>query len=131
VPAEYRERVEAARHELIDHAVSHDETVIEKYLNGEELTTDEIRHAIRTATVGGFIVPVLCGASFKNKGVQALLDAVIDYLPSPLEVAAIEGHTPHNDTHKETREVADDAPFAGLAFKIATDPFVGKLTFFR
>jgi len=131
VPDIYKEAVEKARHEVIEAAVTHDEAMIEKYFSGVELTNDEIRHAIRTATVGGFIVPVLCGASFKNKGVQALLDAVIDYLPSPVEVPAIEGHTPHNDTHKETREVNDAAPFAGLAFKIATDPFVGKLTFFR
>jgi len=131
VPDIYKEAVEKARHDVIEAAVTHDEELIGKYLDGHELTNDEIRHAIRKATVGGFIVPVLCGASFKNKGVQALLDAVIDYLPSPVEVPAIEGHTPHNDTHKESREVADDAPFAGLAFKIATDPFVGKLTFFR
>ena len=131
VPDIYKEAVEKARHEVIEAAVTHDEEMIEKYFSGVELTNDEVRHAIRTATVGGFIVPVLCGASFKNKGVQALLDAVIDYLPAPNEVPAIEGHTPHNDTNKETRKVQDDAPFAGLAFKIATDPFVGKLTFFR
>ncbi len=131
VPDIYREAVEKARHEVIEAAVTHDEEMIEKYFSGVELTNDEVRHAIRTATVGGFIVPVLCGASFKNKGVQALLDAVIDFLPAPNEVPAIEGHTPHNDTNKETRQVQDDAPFAGLAFKIATDPFVGKLTFFR
>ncbi|MGK2963149.1 MAG: elongation factor G, partial [Gemmatimonadaceae bacterium] len=131
VPDIYKEAVEKARHDVIEAAVTHDEVMIEKYFSGVELTNDEVRHAIRTATVGGFIVPVLVGASFKNKGVQALLDAVIDYLPSPVEVPAIEGHTPHNDTNKETREVNDEAPFSGLAFKIATDPFVGKLTFFR
>ncbi len=131
VPDIYKEAVEKARHDLIDAAVNHDDTLIEKYLDGAELTPDEIRHAVRAATVGGFIVPVLCGASFKNKGVQALLDAVIDFLPSPIEVPAITGHTPHNDTNVETRDVQDDAPFSGLAFKIATDPFVGKLTFFR
>ena len=131
VPDIYKEAVEKARHDVIEAAVTHDEAMIEKYFSGVELTNDEVRHAIRTATVGGFIVPVLVGASFKNKGVQALLDAVIDYLPSPVEVPAIEGHTPHNDTNKESREVNDEAPFAGLAFKIATDPFVGKLTFFR
>jgi elongation factor G len=133
VPADYKDAVEQARHELIDHAVavSHDDALAEKYLGGEELTPDEIRKAIRTATVTGGMIPVLCGASFKNKGVQALLDAVIDFLPSPLEVSAIEGHLPHHDDTKATRPVADDAPFAALAFKIATDPFVGKLTFFR
>jgi elongation factor G len=133
VPADYKDAVEQARHELIDHAVavSHDDALAEKYLNGEELTPDEIRKAIRTATVTGGMIPVLCGASFKNKGVQALLDAVIDFLPAPVDVKAIEGHLPHHDEHKSERPVSDDAPFAALAFKIATDPFVGKLTFFR
>jgi elongation factor G len=131
VPDELKEAVEKARHDVIEAAVSHDEVLIEKYFSGTDLTNDEIRHAIRAATVGGFIVPVLCGAAFKNKGVQAMLDAVIDFLPSPVEVPAIEGHVPGKDDEKDTRQVADDAPFAGLAFKIATDPFVGKLTFFR
>src|SRR5512133_2087217 len=121
VPAEYKDAVEAARHEVLEAAVSQDETLLEKYLGGEELTDAEVRRAIRSATIAGHIVPVLCGASFKNKGVQALLDAIIDYLPSPKDVPAIQGHLPHHDK----------APFAALAFKIATDPFVGKLTFFR
>jgi elongation factor G len=131
VPAEFHDAVEAARHAVIEAAVAHDETLLEKYLGGEELTLDEIRHAIRMATVANHIVPVLCGASFKNKGVQALLDAVIDYLPSPIDVPAVEGHVPDHNEMVDTREVSDEAPFAGLAFKIATDPFVGKLTFFR
>jgi len=131
VPAEYRDRVEQARHEAIDHAVANDDSVMEKYLNGEELSCEEIRGAIRKATVAGKMIPVLCGASFKNKGVQALLDAVIDYLPAPVDVQAIQGHLPHHDEHHAERPVSDEAPFAALAFKIATDPFVGKLTFFR
>ncbi|MFN8571946.1 MAG: elongation factor G [Gemmatimonadaceae bacterium] len=131
VSPEFHDRVEAARHELIEAAVEHDEHLMEKYLAGNELTIEEIRQAIRKATTGMHIVPVLCGASFKNKGVQALLDAVIDYLPCPLDVPAIEGHLPHHDETFESRDVSDDAPFAALAFKIATDPFVGKLTFFR
>src|SRR5690242_14289392 len=131
VPDQYRDAVEQARHELIDHAVANDDSVMEKYLNGEELSCEEIRGAIRKATVAGKMIPVLCGASFKNKGVQALLDAVIDYLPAPVDVKAIEGHLPHHDEHRATREASDDAPFAALASKIATDPFVGKLTFFR
>jgi elongation factor G len=133
VPAEFKDAVEQARHDAIDHAVasSHDDELMEKYLGGEELTMDEIRRAIRTATVTGGMIPVLCGASFKNKGVQALLDAVIDYLPSPMDVPPIKGHLPHHDDTFDTRPPSDDAPFAGLAFKIATDPFVGKLTFFR
>jgi len=131
VPAEYRAAVEAARHAVIEAAVTYDEALLEKYLGGEELTVEEIRHAIRVATIGNHIVPILCGASFKNKGVQALLDAVIDYLPSPIDVPAVEGHVPDHNEAVDSREVSDTAPFAGLAFKIATDPFVGKLTFFR
>ncbi|HEU4630089.1 MAG TPA: elongation factor G [Gemmatimonadaceae bacterium] len=131
VPAEFQEAVEAARHAVIEAAVEHDEALMEKYLGGEELTVPEIRRAIRQATIAMQITPVLCGASFKNKGVQALLDAVIDYLPAPVDVPAIQGHLPHHDETFDTREVSDDAPFSALAFKIATDPFVGKLTFFR
>jgi elongation factor G len=131
VPEAYRERVEAARHEVIEAAVEHDETLLEKYLGGEELSFEEIQRAIRKATTSGSIVPVLCGASFKNKGVQALLDAVIDYLPSPEDIPAIKGHLPlHDDTQVE-RCASDNEPFSALAFKIATDPYVGRLTFFR
>ena len=129
VPEQFRAAMERARHDVIEAAVSHDEALIEKYFSGTELTNDEIRHAIRSATVGGFIVPVLCGAAFKNKGVQAMLDAVVDFLPSPVDVPAVEGHLPNGDVAE--RRPSDDDPFAGLAFKIATDPFVGKLTFFR
>jgi elongation factor G len=133
VPAEYKDAVEKARHELVDHAVAvaHDDVMMEKYLAGEELSFEEIRRAIRAATVTGAMVPVLCGASFKNKGVQALLDAVIDYLPAPVDIKAIKGHLPHHDETFAERPPSDDAPFAALASKIATDPFVGKLTFFR
>ncbi|MFL5496910.1 MAG: elongation factor G [Gemmatimonadaceae bacterium] len=129
VPEEYRDAMEKARHDVIEAAVSHDEALIEKYFSGKELTNDEIRHAIRSSTVGGFIVPVLCGAAFKNKGVQAMLDAVVDFLPSPVDVPAVEGHLPNGEPG--ARHPSDEEPFAGLAFKIATDPFVGKLTFFR
>ncbi len=131
VPADMKDIVEKTRHELVEAAIQYDDELIEKYLAGEELTHDEIRHAIRAATCKMHFVPVLCGASFKNKGVQALLDAVIDFLPAPIDVPAIEGHSPLHDETKETRDVSDTAPFAALAFKIATDPFVGKLTFFR
>jgi elongation factor G len=131
VPEEFKDAMEQARHDVIEAAVMHHDRLIEKYLGGETLTEDEIREAIRVATIGGHIVPVLCGASFKNKGVQALLDAVIDYLPAPVDVKAIQGHLPHHDATQDTRDPTDDAPFAALAFKIATDPFVGKLTFFR
>jgi elongation factor G len=131
VPEIYREAMELARHEVIEASVVHDESLLEKYLSGEELTLDEIQRAIRKATIGGHIVPVLCGAAFKNKGVQALLDSVIDYLPAPMDVQAISGHLPHHDETYATRQVSDEEPFAALAFKIATDPFVGKLTYLR
>jgi elongation factor G len=133
VPAEFKDAVEKARHDVIDHAVAvaQDDTLMEKYLGGEELSMEEIRSAIRKATVTGKMIPVLCGASFKNKGVQALLDAVIDYLPAPVDIPPIKGHLPHHDETIVEREPSDDAPFAALASKIATDPFVGKLTFFR
>src|ERR671913_479578 len=131
VPEAYRDRVEAARHEVIEAAVEHDDELLEKYLGGADLSYEEIQRAIRKATTGGSIVPVLCGASFKNKGVQALLDAVIDYLPSPMDVPPIVGHAPlHDDTHIE-RCASDGEPFSALAFKVATDPYVGRLTFFR
>ncbi|HSE53211.1 MAG TPA: GTP-binding protein, partial [Gemmatimonadales bacterium] len=131
VPAAYSERVEQARHEVIEAAVEFDDKLMEKYLGGADLSLDEIDIAIRKATCAGAIVPVLCGASFKNKGVQALLDAVVDYLPSPVDIKPVQGHLPqHDDTHVE-RKASDDEPFAALAFKVATDPFVGRLTFFR
>src|SRR5579862_7791102 len=131
VPPDMVDLVEKTRHELVEAAIQYDDELIEKYLNHQELTNDEIRHAIRAATIKMKFVPVLCGASFKNKGVQALLDAVVDYLPSPKDVPPIQGHLPTHDETFETREVDDATPFAALAFKIATDPFVGKLTFFR
>ena len=131
VPAQFKDAVEEARHAVIEHAVALDDELMEKYLNGEELSMDEIRRAIRKATVTGKMIPVLCGASFKNKGVQALLDAVIDYLPAPVDIPPIQGHLPHHDETIAERAPSDDEPFAALASKIATDPFVGKLTFFR
>ena len=131
VPEQYHALVEQYRSELIEAAVEHDDVLMEKYLGGTELTFDEIQTAIRKATVAGAFVPVLCGASFKNKGVQALLDAVIDYLPSPVDVPAIKGHLPLHDETPAERRTADDEPFSALAFKVATDPYVGRLTFFR
>src|SRR6476620_11004346 len=110
VPAQYQPMVEQYRREMLEAAVEFDDVLMEKYLGGTALTFDEIQSVIRKATCAGSIVPVLCGASFKNKGVQALLDAVIDYLPSPVDIPAIEVNTPHNDTHKDIREVKDDAP---------------------
>jgi elongation factor G len=131
VPEAYREKVEQVRHELIEAAVEHHDRLLEKYLGGEELTEAEIHEAIRHATIKDGFVPVLCGASFKNKGVQALLDAVIDYLPSPMDIPPVRGHLPlHDATHVE-RCASDAEPFSALAFKIMTDPYVGRLTYFR
>jgi len=131
VPDALKETIEELRHTLLEAAIEHDDELIEKYLAGEELTNEELRHAIRAATIKGAIFPVFCGSAFKNKGVQTLLDGVIDYLPSPVDIPAIQGHLPHKSETFESREASDDAPFAALAFKIATDPYVGKLTFFR
>jgi len=131
VPDSLKDTVAELRHNLLEAAVEHDDELIEKYLAGEELTNDELRHAIRVATIKGVIFPVFCGSAFKNKGVQPLLDGVIDYLPSPVDIPPIKGHLPHHDETFETREASDDAPFSALAFKIMTDPYVGKLTFFR
>src|SRR5687768_5309518 len=131
VPEAYRDKVEQVRHELIEAAVEHHDRLLEKYLGGEELTEAEIHEAIRNATIKDGFVPVLCGASFKNKGVQALLDAVIDYLPSPMDIPPVRGHLPlHDDTHVE-RCASDAEPFSALAFKVMTDPYVGRLTYFR
>ena len=130
IPTAYEADVEDLRRELIEATVEYDDELIQKYLEGHELTVDEIRHAVRAATVKVGITPVLCGTAFKNKGVQPLLDAVVDYLPSPLDVPPVEGHHPHQDDHV-VRAPDDAGPFAALAFKIATDPHVGKLTFIR
>jgi elongation factor G len=119
------------RHELVDVVSQFDEKVLEKYVGDEEITADDLRHAVRAATVAGEIVPVLCGTAFKNKGVQPLLDAVVDYLPSPVDVPAISGIQPGKDEHEVVRDASDDEPFAALAFKIMSDPYVGKLTYFR
>ncbi len=131
VPSSLTDTITELRHELIEAAVEHDDQLIEKYLAGEELTNDEVRHAIRAATLKGALFPVFCGSAFKNKGVQPLLDGVIDYLPSPVDIPPIRGHLPYHDETFEVREASDDAPFSALAFKIMTDPYVGKLTFFR
>jgi elongation factor G len=131
VPAALQERVKAMRHELLEAVVESDDTILHKYLEGQELSEDEVRTVVRKATIAGRIVPVLCGAAFKNKGVQPLLDAVVDFLPAPIDVPAIKGHLPHHDATQAERKASDDEPFAALAFKIMTDPYVGKLTFFR
>jgi elongation factor G len=130
IPAELLDDAEAAREVMLEEISSNDEGLMEKYLGGEELTIDEIKSGIRNATMALQINPVLCGTAFKNKGVQTLLDAVIDYMPSPLDVRPMPGVDP--DTGDAlTRPADDSAPFASLAFKVMTDPFVGQLTFFR
>ncbi|WP_157455403.1 elongation factor G [Carnobacterium maltaromaticum] len=130
IPADYQELAIEWRDKLIEAVAETDEDLMMKYLEGEELTNDEIVKAIREATVKAEFYPVLCGSAFKNKGVQLMLDAVIDYLPSPLDVPAITGTVPGTE-EVVARPADDDAPFAALAFKVMTDPFVGRLTFFR
>jgi len=131
VPDSLMEKAKQLRHELVEAAVEHDEELLEHYLEGTELGEDEVRRAVRKATLAGAITPVMCGASFKNKGVQKLLDAVIDYLPSPLDVPPVSGHLPNHDESVVKRTASDDEPFSALAFKIMTDPFVGRLTYIR
>jgi elongation factor G len=129
IPAELEADAAKFREALVEAAAEGDDALMEKYLEGAEISLDELKAAVRKATLASTMVPVLCGTAFKNKGVQPLLDAVVDYLPSPLDKEAIEGLDPKGET--VTRDAADDAPFSALAFKIMTDPFVGTLTFFR
>ena len=130
IPAEYLEQAEEYREKLIEAVADFDEDLMMKFLEGEEIEEAELKAAIRKATLTVEFFPVLCGTAFKNKGVQLLLDAVIDYLPAPTDVPAIKGVNPKTDEETE-RESTDDAPFSSLAFKVMTDPFVGRLTFFR
>ncbi len=130
IPDDMKEIAETYRSALIEHVAEMDDELMEKYFNGEELTIDEIKRTIRKSTIANSMVPVVCGTSYRNKGVQKLLDAVVDYLPSPLDIGAVHGVDPATGD-EITREVSDDAPFSALAFKIATDPFVGKLCFTR
>ncbi len=131
IPAALLDRVKEMRHLMLEAVVEHDDAILHKYLEGQPLSEAEIRTVLRKATLAGHVVPVICGAAFKNKGVQALLDAVVDFLPAPVDVAAIKGHLPHHDATLAERKASDEEPFAALAFKIMTDPYVGKLTFFR
>ncbi|WJQ85127.1 elongation factor G [Streptococcus parasuis] len=130
IPAEYLEQAKEYREKLVEAVAETDEELTMKYLEGEEITNEELKAAIRKATINVEFFPVLCGSAFKNKGVQLMLDAVIDYLPSPLDIPAIKGVNPDTDAEEE-RHASDEEPFAALAFKIMTDPFVGRLTFFR
>jgi elongation factor G len=131
VPADMREQVERYRTELIEAVAETDDDLMEKYLGGEEPTPDEIKAAIRKMVIAGEIYPVLCGSAFKNKGVQPVLDAVLDYLPSPLDVPAMVGHDVRDETKEILRTPSVDEPFSALAFKVAAHPFFGKLTYVR
>jgi len=131
IPADLQEKADHYRQILLETVAETDEALMEKYFAGEELTEAEIKGAIRKLTVNSEIYPILCGSAFKNKGVQPMLDAVIDYLPSPLDVPAIVGANPNNEEEEVTREPKADGPFAALAFKVMTHPFFGRLTYIR
>ena len=130
IPEDMKELAAQYREQLLEAVAEQDEEIMNKYLEGEEITKEEIKRCLRKATIANEIVPVICGTSYKNKGVQKLLDAVVDYMPSPLDIPAIKGVNPETGEECE-RHAGDDQPFSALAFKIATDPFVGKLCFFR
>jgi len=129
IPEDLKDEALRYREQILEKAAEADESLMEKYVEGAPITSEEIRQAIRKATVGHHVIPVLCGASLKNRGVQPLLDAIVDYLPSPLDVPAIEGVRP--DGESEKRRPADDEPFSALAFKLMNDPFIGYLTYLR
>ena len=132
IRAELLDDAQAAREHMIESVVETDDELMEKYFGGEEITEEEIKKALRTATIEGTVVPVLCGTAFKNKGIQPLLDAIVAYMPSPVDIneGKVKGTDPKTEEPME-REISDDAPFSALAFKIITDPFVGRLSFFR
>jgi len=131
VPAALANEAEDARHQLVDVLSNYDDGIMESYLADEKITADALRRALRAATLANEAVPVLCGSAFKNKGVQPMLDAVVDYLPSPLDLPPTTGTRPGHPDEEDERMAEDDAPFSALAFKIMTDPFVGKLTYLR
>ena len=130
IPAELLAEAEAYRHHMVEAVADASEEMLTKYLEGVEFTNEEIKSGLRKMTIAGTLIPVICGSAYKNKGVQPLLDAVIDYLPSPLDIPAIQGILPRTEEEAE-RPAVDNGPFSALAFKIMTDPFVGKLAFFR
>ncbi|MBE7028984.1 MAG: elongation factor G [Ruminococcaceae bacterium] len=130
IPADMKDKADEYRNNLLESVAELDEDLMMKYLEGEEITTDEIKKVLRQATIDNKIVPVLCGTSYRNKGVQKLLDAVVDFMPAPVDIPAIKGIIPGTET-EEDRPADDNAPFSALAFKIMTDPYVGRLCFFR
>ena len=131
IPDDLKENAEKWRLNLLEEVATYDDNLMERYLDGEEILPDEIKAAIRKATIDGAMVPTFCGSSFKNKGVQRTLDAVIDFLPSPLDLGSVSGYDEDDDTKTIERKPSDKEPLAALAFKIMTDPYVGRLTFFR
>ncbi len=130
IPAEYKDKAEMYRAQLVEVAAEQDDELMEKYFETGELSIEDIKKGIRKGTIAGKINPVVCGTSFKNKGIQKLLDAIVDYMPAPTDIESIKGTKPNTDI-EEDRHSSDTEPFAGLAFKIMTDPYVGRLTFFR
>lgn len=130
IPEDMMDLATQYREKLLDAVSMFDDEIMEMYLEGQEIPTDKIRKAIRQATVAVEMVPVVCGSSYRNKGVQKLLDAIVDYMPAPTDVPAIKGANPKTD-EEEDRHPSDDEPFSALAFKIMTDPYVGRLCFFR
>ena len=130
IPEDMKELAEKYHTELVEHVAELDDNLMDKYLSGEELTINEIKDCIRKSTIANHMVPVTCGTSYKNKGVQKLLDAIVDYMPAPTDIPPIKGTNPETG-EEEVRHSSDEEPFSALAFKIATDPFVGKLCFFR
>ncbi len=131
IPDDMKDKAEEYRTQLLESISEFDEEIMEMYLEGEEIPKEKLVAAIRKATIAGDFVPVLCGTSYRNKGVQKLLDAIVDYLPSPLDIPAVTGHNPSRTKEEVIRHASDDEPFSALAFKIVADPFVGKLAFFR
>ncbi len=131
IPADLKKKAEAFHAQLVESVAEHDDDLLHKFLEGETITAPELKKSLRKSVIGLKLFPVLCGTAFKNKGVQTLLDAVVDYLPSPLDIAATEGVDPDHRDKVVVRKPADDEPFSGLAFKIMADPFVGQLTFVR
>ncbi len=130
IPEDMKELAEKYHTEMVEHVAEQDDEIMDKYLSGEEISVNEIKDCIRKSTIANHMVPVTCGTSYKNKGVQKLLDAIVDYMPAPTDVPAIKGTNPETG-EEEVRHSSDEEPFSALAFKIATDPFVGKLCFFR
>ena len=131
IPDDMNAEAEKWRHHLIEETATYDEHLMEKYLNDEDISSEEIKNAIRKGCLDNTFVPTFCGSAFKNKGVQRLLDAIVDFLPSPKDISSISGVDPKDSDGVLVREPSNDEPFSALAFKIMTDPYVGKLTYMR